>query len=351
MQQPLTEIINNAICDNPEILLASLGLEEEIRNDRINTRCHIHDGNNTHAMSIYFNEYYSVRGRWVCYTNNCQMLFKKSLIGMVRGILSNRHCGWSKPGDKIYGWNATLNYLKELYGIDGSFEINPADIERRKFINSCHCDQISNKNKGIIFSKEKYLKYYSSPPQYLYERDFSDEILEKYNVRYCNSPNSKLYRRCCIPVFDDTYRNVIGISARTTCDQKPKWYNTTDFPSSTNLYNYNFASKSIRHYRSVIIVESPLNVFKLEESNIHNSVCIWSATGWNDYKRYLLDKLGVMKLVLALDNDEAGLQGRQQIHESAGRFYNIVDIRIPPEFNDVADMSVEQIQQLFKGVN
>lgn len=341
------EIINDAICDRPEILWDDLGLEGEIYNEHYSSNCIIHDGDKKDALNVYFNQYGSVRGRWVCATRGCHKTFRNSVIGFCRGVLSSRHCGWSKPGDEIYGWSDTLKYIKQLYGIDGSTKAQSINSEKKKF-NNAFGGYNQTKEKKIICTKEKYLWYYSSPPQYFRERGFSSETLEKYNVRYCDSPNSKLYRRCCVPVFDGEARNVIGISARTTCDEEPKWRNTTNFPASTSLYNYEFASEYIKRSRTAIIVEGPADIWKLYEAGIYNAVGIWG-TELNDYKKFLLDKLGVMKLVLALDNDKAGRDAIEKIKRETGRIYNTVEIALPSEFNDIGETPIDIIKNIFKG--
>lgn len=349
MQQPLTEIINNAICDSPEILLASLGLEEEIHNDRINCECFVHGGDNKHGMSIYFNDYHDVRGRWKCHTNNCQVVFLNTLVGMVRGILSNRHCGWSKPGDKIYNWQSTLDYLKNLYNVDGDLKVDQTTVERNKFIRNCKCITDSYSD-SYICSREKYLRTLTSSSTYLLGRGFSEGILNEYEVRHYTGYTKLYISRSIIPIFDEKNRHLRGFTARSERNQEPKWVYSTGFSTSTNLFNYTFASKYIRKSRRCIIVEGPLDVFRLREAGINDCVAIFGANAWNDYKRYLLDKLGVMKLVVVLDNDEAGLAGREKIRKEAGRFYNIMDIVLPDSVNDVADMSIEQVKELFRKV-
>lgn len=342
----IVETINNAICDDPEILWSALDLEGEINNEHANIACPIHNSSNSHSLSIYFNNYGEIRGRWKCHTKNCQNVFKNSIIGFTRGILSNRHCNWKKSGDKIYGWNNTINYLKGLYNIDGALKIDPKIIEKKNFIRNCFCIE-DEKEESYICTLESYLRHYTSPSQYFRKRGFSDKVLEKYYVRNCDRPNSKFYRRSIVPVLDETNRFLIGISCRSTCNQEPKWLNSDNFPASTSLYNYNNASEFIRRNRTAIITESPGCVWKLYEAGIYNTVGIWGATGWNDYKKYLLDKLGVMKLVLALDNDEAGRLGTAKIKKDVERIYNTVDIVLPSEFNDIGEMQIDTIKDLF----
>lgn len=341
------DILNSAICDNPQLLLDDLGIEINLYNDHFSTNCIIHGGDKKTALNVYFNEYRGVRGRWICTTKGCHKLFINSIAGFARGVLSNRYCGWSKPGDKMYSWPKTLKYLKGLYGIAGEGRVNLEEVERQKFIRSGGYNEKA-KTK-IICTKERFLSYYSSPPNYFRERGFSDEVLEKYNVRYCDRPRSQLYTRCCIPVFDDVGRNVIGISARTTCNEEPKWRNTTNFPKGTNLYNYGFAREYIKRRKTAIIVEGPADVWRLTEAGINNCVAIWG-NELLEHQNPLLNEIGVLHLVLALDNDEAGKEGMEKIKEDVKRLYNTTEVKLPDGINDIGDLTTSQVKELFKNI-
>lgn len=126
-----TQMIDMAICDNPQLLLDDLGLDYDIKNDRVDGVCCVHDGDNSHAMRVYFNEYNGIHGRWACYSGNCHKVFYNSLTGWVRGILSNRHCRWSKRGDAMYSFGETLRYLKGLYGIGELPRYSAAELEKK----------------------------------------------------------------------------------------------------------------------------------------------------------------------------------------------------------------------------
>ena len=54
-----------------------------------------------------------------------------------------------------------------------------------------------------------------------------------------------------------------------------KWRHNKDFKTQEHLYNMWFAKEFIQSTRTAIIVESPGNVWRLEEAGIHNSVAIF----------------------------------------------------------------------------
>lgn len=341
MQQPLTEILTKHICDNPQILIDDLGLDLTVNRDSITGPCYIHNSDNNHSFILYLDS-----GIFRCFTNNCHTVFKNSCLGFVRGVLSNRHCRWSKSGDYIYNWDKTLDYLCNLYGVKERNNNCKRNKEVDNFIKCCQNEE--KKESRFIMTRDYYLKSNSCPSQYFIDRGFSKEILTQYDVFSCSNENKPFYRRSIVPVYEDDHKTIIGISARSEIGEEPRWTYTKKFPSATNLYPLWRATPFIKKERKCVIVESPANVWKINMAGIDNVVCIWSALGWNDYKRYTLDKLGVMKLIVVLDNDEAGEAGREKIRKEVGRFYNIVDLILPDSVNDVADMNVEQVKELFK---
>lgn len=341
------EMINEAICDRPEILCDALEIEGKIYNDKMDVACHIHGGDNPHGMTIYFNEYYGRRGCFKCHTRSCQNTFKSTLLGLTRGILSNRYCGWSKPGDKIYGWNDTLKYLQGLYNIDGAESVDPAKTDRNNFIRQC--GDIEEK-KDYICTRDKYMRTLTSPSKYFNRRGFSESVLNEYDIRHY-SGNTYVYQsRSIIPVFNDENRLLRGFTARSEDNREPRWLYSGGFPAATSLFNYAKASEHIRRKHSVILTEGPLDVLCLREAGINECIAIWGASAWNDYKRYLLDKLGVMRVVLALDNDAAGAAGREKIIRDTRRYYNTTEVLLPDGKNDIADLTIEEIKSLFKGI-
>ena len=130
-----------------------------------------------------------------------------------------------------------------------------------------------------------------------------------------------------------------------------KWKHSANFKSQNSLYNYWFAQKHIQETGIVILVESPGNVWKLEENDIHNSVGIFGSA-LSDRQKIMLDSSGAMTIIVLTDNDEAGRKAALQIKEKCQNTYRI----FVPEISkaDVAEMdSAEidnQIKEYIKGV-
>jgi DNA primase len=114
---------------------------------------------------------------------------------------------------------------------------------------------------------------------------------------------------------------------------------------ANHLYNFWFAKEFILKTHTAIIVESPGNVWRLEESGIHNSVGIFGSS-LSDRQKILLDSSGAMNLIILTDNDEAGRKAAEQIKAKCQNTYRI----FIPQINksDIGEMTVEEINKEIK---
>src|ERR1700722_4712183 len=115
--------INDIIKENPELLFEKLNLDFEIKNNKVNTCCPFHCGDNNHALYINLD-----KGYWKCLTHSCEKIFKGTLIGLARAALSNQLLNWRSENDKICDWRDTINFIRSLYSIDGY--IPPSEEEK-----------------------------------------------------------------------------------------------------------------------------------------------------------------------------------------------------------------------------
>jgi DNA primase len=108
-----------------------------------------------------------------------------------------------------------------------------------------------------------------------------------------------------------------------------------------------FAKEHILKSSTAILVESPGNVWRLEENNIHNSVAIFGSS-LSDKQKMLLDSSGAMNLVILTDNDEAGRKAAEQIKTKCQNTYRVFIPQISKP--DVAEMTSEEINQEIKSI-
>ena len=142
-----------------------------------------------------------------------------------------------------------------------------------------------------------------------------------------------------------------GYYHNNTCPDKDnlwkysKWKHNFGFKTQEHLYNYWYAKKYIQNSGTVILVESPGNVWRLEENSIHNSVALFGSN-LTDRQKTILDMSGAMNIISIMDNDDAGIKAAKVIYDKCHKTYNIKNISLSK--NDIADMTENEIEQEIK---
>jgi len=364
--QAQLKVLSDHLCDQIELLLESLGVGEYKDMGRmISMSCPIHDGDNESAFNLY-HQGDNYRGNWKCRTHKCEETFKGSIIGFIRGCLSRSKLGWEKPGDDVCSFQEAIDFATSFLKQDlDNFKVCTKNIEKTTFVNTVK--YISNeKTKPVsVISRSLIQKNLDIPSKYFISRGFSREILNKYDVGECTTSGKEMFGRAVVPIYDIEYKHMIGCSGRSIYDmctmcnsyhdnnseciknddnwKNSKWKHSYGFKSQEHLYNYWFAKDLIQKSGIVILVESPGNVWRLEESGIHNSVAIFGSS-LADKQKMLLDISGAMTIITIMDNDEAGKSATQQIYNKCNRTYNIKSIDLK-EHNDIGSMTVQQIKE------
>lgn len=366
--QTKLKIVCDEICDNIESLLDSFDIDYKINHKMITMCCPIHDGDNPSAINLY-PEGESYRGNWKCRTHNCEKIFKGSVIGFIRGLISNKKYGWRKQGDNMCSFKEAVEFATKFINKDLSdIKISKVDRDKKQF--SCVVNYLSSSkdnNNSPKINRQQIIKTLNIPASYYVNRGFSSEILTKYDVGLCTNPQKEMRDRIVVPIYDISYQYMVGCTGRSVYEKcescksyhnpenncpdpddrwkYSKWKHNTDLKSQNHLYNLWFAKDHIMKTHTAIIVESPGNVWKLEENGIHNSVGIFGSS-MSDRQKILLDSSGAMNLVLLTDNDEAGQKAAEQIKSKCQNTYRIFIPQISKP--DVGEMTSEEINTEIK---
>lgn len=365
--QAKLKILCDDLCDNIESLLDGFGLEYKTNSKMITMSCPIHGGDNPSALNLY-PEGDNYRGNWKCRTHNCEQEFKSSVIGFVRGIISNQKYGWRDPGDQSCSFNEALEYVQAFLNKDlSSIKISKSDKDKKEFTNSINYINSKIEDSESKVTRKQIIKAIKIPSQYYIDRNYSESTLVKYDVGFCDNPDKPMYLRTVVPIYDHKYEYMVGCTGRsifekcTKCSSYhspsascpsdenkwlfPKWKHSADFKSQNYLYNFWFAKDHIYDTGVAIIVESPGNVWRLEENGVHNSVGIFGSS-LSDRQKILLDSSGAMTLIILTDNDDAGKKAAQQIKSKCQNTYRIFIPSISK--NDVGEMTPEEINTEIK---
>ena len=365
--QAKLKIVCDELCDRIEDLLDYFDLEYKTSSKMISMSCPIHGGDNIGAINLYV-QGDSYRGNWKCRTHNCEHVFKGSILGFIRGILSNQKYHWSKEGDTTCSFQEAVEFATRFLNKNLSdIKVSQETKNKQQFANIIN--NIANKpinlntDKLSSTTREMVRKSLTIPPKYFIDRGFSASILDKYDVGLCDKVGKEMYQRVVVPIYDNEYRYMVGCTGRSIFEKcascqvyhnptnscakdsekylYSKWKHSINFKSQNHLYNLWFAQKFIIDSGYAIIVESPGNVWRLEETGIHNSVAIFGSS-LSDRQKMLLDGSGAMTLVILTDNDEAGKKAAEQIKQKCQNTYRIIIPQISK--NDIADMSEHEIK-------
>lgn len=319
------------------------------------SKCFIHGGDNENALNLYHKADYRVHFK--CRTHLCENHFGSSLLSMIRGGLSHAKYGWEFSGDKEASFDETIQFILE------SLELSYDEIETKNIINIRPASiplisVLENIRPKGLYKREDYVSSVCIPSKYYIERGYSEEILKKYEVGVCSRPGRQMSNRSVAPIYDDDGEKIVGFTGRSVFDQCeecnsyhrpgscfnfPKWRHSKGFRKEKTLYNFWKAKYSILKSCIAIIVESPGNVWRLEEAGIHNSVALFG-TALNYPQRQMLDESGALSLIIIMDNDEnnAGEIAAQKISDQCKKAYNTFVLKVPKQ--DIGCMTVEEVK-------
>ena len=355
----LIEEIKDMACANIEELLTSLDVDFRQNGKMLCGCCPVHGGDNLSAWNLY-PDGEEVRGYWVCRTHHCEkkkgdnnkLLYGSTLIGFVRGVLSNRE-------ERHIAYKETVDFIVSFLGYSSISEIKKPDsqtIERRKYISSMKKLSLAPKQESSGWTREKLRGTLEIPAKYYIDRGYSKEVLDKYDVGLYNKRT-----RVVVPVYDDRYKYVAGFlgrsiwpqcanckkwhdpkahctSTRVGIKESEKWLNGS-FQSTNYLYNYWFAEEHIRNCGTAILVEGAGDVWRLEENGVHIGLGLFG-TDLTDAQRILLDRSGALSIIILLDPDKAGAEGCEKLKSQLSRQYRMY---FPNIRDDVGGLNSDEI--------
>lgn len=355
-----------------EELLTSLDISFRKNGKRLVGCCPIHGGNNCNALNM-FPDGHTIRGNWKCYTRHCETIFKKTLVGFVRGVLSRRKFDWDgEKNTRTVSFQQTVDYLCEFLNQKlTDIKVDLVEAEKRRF--AAQMQSLTGRNhqqEPVGWSRTSVRAKLELPASYYLGRGYSPEILQRYDVGFCGDLASPMSNRVVVPVYDEKYEKAIGFTGRTVFDKCPscklyhepgfacptttvelfnssKWKNNHGFQKESHLYNYWFAKKHIKATGVVILVEGPGDVWRLEEAGVHNSVAIFGAE-LNDEQQILLEMSGAMCVVLLMDSDDTGQDAIRKIAAQLSRSFHVEVIK--SRTKDVGELPADEVKSTIKPV-
>lgn len=198
------------------------------------------------------------------------------------------------------------NLVKESFGKKALTYLNRRGFSR---------DIIQRFNLGIAPGGwDRLSNYFSS-------RRIPAALVEKAGLiiprRSGNGYYDRFRERIIFPIFDLGLR-VIGFGGRVMDESLPKYLNSPESPvysKSRSLYGLHLGKQKCREADTVYIVEGYLDLIKLHQFGVENSVATLGTSLTEDHIRLIRGFAG--KAVLVFDSDDAGLKAA---HRTAGTF-------------------------------
>lgn len=356
------ELISESMIESIVELFDYFDLEYTDSPRTISFPCPIHGSDSEFSSSILKRDV----GNWKCYSAQCHEQYGTSngasIIQFTQALLSTQY-------NKDYSFPEALEWCARFVGIEAS-EATPDSQERLEFIKLCKYINRKKQETPTFTPRELVRNFLAIPSAYYIKRGYTPEILEKFDVGYCNNEKKPFYDRVVTPFYDDSGRYMVGCSGRSRyerCDQcnlyhSPdvrcpltkeerlkcmKWKHTSLFKADEYLYNYWNAQEFIKQTGTVILVEGPGDVWRLEEAGIYNSLALLKAA-LSPGQRMALEASGAINLIVATDMDDAGNKGARTIIEQCKHLFNT--IRLTFEANDPGSLTIEQAKEGFMPV-
>jgi DNA primase len=248
---------------------------------------------------------------------------------------------------KDYSYTKAKDYLEE------KFNINMKTFDELGTIRRYGEEEVEE-------VKSEILPYYKLAPyrsgkifhQYLLNRGFTKETLKKFMIGWDRTKN-----RITIPVF--TPKNeLLGFIGRAVLEPKIKGkinkeykaiygnadrYLVYEFQKSHALFPIHLFDGS----DTAIIVEGTLDAMWMHQNGFTNTLSSLGAKFSKEQLELLYD-LGVKKVILLYDNDDAGFDGKDKAYKLLKNDFIVYNTHFPEDKNDPQNCSKEELEEILQ---
>ena len=330
--------VKDIIFNDPYKLLNSFNLEYYTDVDNVFMCCPCHEGSdNPNAVSISLE-----KKIWKCWTRGCQQEYNADIFGFIRGVMT-----------QITGEEPTfsqiLKYVCKIY------DVNSASKEKKNGTNDRGNDflddsddfsaLVSRINRNTARRRANKTEVpVETPPcstavsEYFRSRGFSVDVLRAFGVY-----DSAALKRSIIPIRSNG--KLVGYTGRAMHEWvKPKFLFNEGFVKTRYLYNYDTALSSAT-FGTMILVEGQGDVWRLWEAGYKNAVGLFGKDISEDQKSLLLTG-NITKLIVLLDNDQAGREAKIDIQRKLGRLFTLEFPKTTG--SDIGKKTIQQIKDILK---
>jgi 5S rRNA maturation endonuclease (ribonuclease M5) len=335
-QRTLTKEKISSLCDELFLkvhdVLEHFDIEYVEYPNRIAFPCPVHGGDSPEGCCV-FTDGVTNQGNWSCWTRGCHEEYVNNLFGFVRGCLSEKR-----------GRNVSMNEAADFICHLLKTDLDSLEVSTKRQTKTLDIFSRTITRHESKISRHELRGKLNIPAPYYLRRQYSELVLEAFDVGECLAENQPMSGRVVVPVYDEDY-NYVGCVGRSIKEHlQPKWLHSKGF-SKNVLYGLNLTKERIMETGTVILVEGQGDVWRAFEAGLDMTVGIFGCS-INDDQLILLERSGALNVVVFTDYDEAGNKAAEQIMKKCGRRFNYIRPEMPEGVKDVGDLTVEQIKEL-----
>lgn len=193
-----------------------------------------------------------------------------------------------------------------------------------------------------VFSEEELAPFLGKVPRYIVDRGFSLETCKAWQLGYdkeWRDPDTGANRpRVVIPIRRVDGK-LVGMAGRAIDDEKnQKYWNYWNFHKSKYLFGQHMATPETP---LVVVVEGEFGVLRWWEHEINVVGLMGSHPSDAQFEMLACYET----LFLALDKDNAGFKGRDEIHKRLGKRIELYDTVFPDGKTDPDELTQKEAQQ------
>lgn len=321
--------------------------------------CPVHGGNNQGGFNLYHGG--EQPGKWRCNTRHCENKYKKTILGFIRGVISQQ-------SGKPHSFEEAIKWACDFIERDfESLEANDEGLEKSNFIASSaiwHKSLLTD-SAGKVISRSRVREKLKIPASYFVRRGYSPEILNKYDVGLCDDPKKPFYNRVVVPIYDESYSGCVGFTGRSIFERcelcslwhEPnlpcpisqtdkqaccKWKNSS-FQRENVFFNHWFAKEAIKKTGVAILVEGPPDTLRVVEAGFLGCLGMLGLS-LSDRQQCILETSGAVSVIVLTNNDEPGKKAGAAIAAQLKRLYRVFVPEIKTK--DLGEMSPEATKEL-----
>lgn len=329
--------LNKFISNRIEKVFDIIGIDYEVIADEIRCACPVHMGDNKTAF-VHRKDH----GKWSCYTKNCHKSGNDA-INLLILILRNENVDTNYRHAIEWCINNLGLITDKIENSESSAEDYALVQMNREIRADQELNELVNNNDQTIDAIPIEKIGDIEPAKYFLDFGFDPKILKRFYVGFCKDRNKPMYRRAFAPLLDEEQKHVIGVTGRITLESckycgeihehnrpcklddpstfvYPKWKHF-GFQRKKEIYNW----WNLKGLDTILIVESPKDVWWLTQHGIENSGCILGSSISDDHLVKLL-KNNVRKVMLGLNTDEAGKRGTDDAVKKLKNYIDVKDI-------------------------